>query len=173
MNQKKLSIRFVISKAKINQRGLCPISCRITFENKRKSFSTGLFVIPDHWNASKQIVLIQDFENKNKNGQLSVISQKIQNAYLFLQVQNLEFNVDDIFDRYLNKKIKKEDNVVSYFKVYLAAQSKLINKDIKPVTWKKFEYVCNHVAPFPYCFYCMYRHMFVMYNQRKRPFTHY
>ena len=148
MNQKKLSIRFVISKAKINQRGLCPISCRITFDNIRKSFSTGLFVVPDHWNASKQIVLIQDFENKNKNGQLSIISQKLNQAYLFLQVQNVDFTADDILDKFFNKVIKKEDNVVSYFKRYLAAQSKLINKDIKPVTWKKFEYVCNHVASF-------------------------
>jgi len=148
MNQKKLSIRYVISKAKINQRGLCPISCRITFDNIRKSFSTGLFVVPDHWNASKQIVLIQDFENKNKNGQLSIISQKLNQAYLFLQVQNVDFTADDILDKFFNKVIKKEDNVVSYFKRYLAAQSKLINKDIKPVTWKKFEYVCNHVASF-------------------------
>tara|TARA_R110000796_G_scaffold37722_4_gene95166 strand:+ start:33204 stop:34415 length:1212 start_codon:yes stop_codon:yes gene_type:complete len=148
MNQKKLSIRFVISKAKINQRGLCPISCRITFENKRKSFSTGLFVIPDHWNASKQIVLIQDFENKNKNRQLSVISQKLNQAYLFLQVQNVDFTADEILDKFFNKVIKKEDNVISYFKRYLETQSKLINKDIKPVTWKKFEYVCNHVASF-------------------------
>ncbi|AIZ41215.1 site-specific integrase [Cellulophaga baltica] len=148
MNQKKLSIRFVISKAKLNQRGLCPISCRITFENKRKSFSTSLFVAPDCWSAKKQLVLDRDIENQNKNGQLSLISQKINQAYLFLQVQNTEFNVDDILDKYSNKKIKKEDNVVSYFKRYLLAQYKLINKDIKPVTWKKFEYVCNHVASF-------------------------
>lgn len=148
MNQKKLSIRFVISKAKLNQRGLCPISCRITFENKRKSFSTGLFVAPDCWSAKKQLVLDRDFENQNKNGQLSLISQKINQAYLFIQVQNDNFTVDDILDKFFNKVIKKEDYVVSYFKRYLAAQSKLIHKDIKPVTWKKFEYVCNHVTSF-------------------------
>ena len=148
MNQESLSVLFYLNKAKTNQRGICPLYCRITFRKKRKQFSTGFFVNPSNWNSKKQMVKEQNETSGSINAQLSLISQKIQNAYLFLQVQNLEFNVDDIFDKYLNKKIKKEDNVISYFKRYLVAQSKLINKDIKPVTWKKFEYVCNHVASF-------------------------
>ena len=148
MNQESLSVLFYLNKAKTNQRGICPLYCRITFRKKRKQFSTGFFVNPNHWNSKKQFVIDKEIEHTRINGHLSLRRQKIQNAYLFLQVQNLEFNVDDIFDKYLNKKTKKEDNVISYFKTYLAAQSKLINKDIKPVTWKKFEYVCNHIASF-------------------------
>tara|TARA_R110000868_G_scaffold82956_2_gene233999 strand:- start:627 stop:1838 length:1212 start_codon:yes stop_codon:yes gene_type:complete len=148
MNQESLSVLFYLNKAKTNQRGICPLYCRITFKKKRKQFSTGFFVNPNNWNSKKQMVKEQNETSDIINAQLLLISQKIQNAFLFLKVQNLEFNVDEILDMYLNKKIKKEGNVVSYFKRYLAVQSKLINKDIKPVTWKKFGYVCNHVASF-------------------------
>jgi hypothetical protein len=54
MNQNKLSIRFVINKAKMNRRGVCPISCRLTFKNNRKAFSTGEFINPLEWNAKNQ-----------------------------------------------------------------------------------------------------------------------
>ncbi|WP_282142803.1 site-specific integrase [Cellulophaga baltica] len=148
MNQKSISILFYLNKSKINQKGTCSVKCRITFDSKRKEFSTGIFINPNHWYSKKQIVSNKDAESSRKNNQLNLLSQKIQNAYLFLQVQNLEFNVDDILDKYLNKKIKKDDYVVSYFKRYLADQYKLIHKDIKPVTWKKFEYVCNHLISF-------------------------
>ncbi len=65
-----------------------------------------------------------------------------------LQVQNIEFYVDDILDKYLNKKVKKEDDVVNYFKRFLATKQQLVGKDIKISTWKKSEYVCADVAAF-------------------------
>ncbi len=148
MNQESLSVLFYLNKAKTNQKGICPLYCRITFRKKRKQFSTSFFVNPNSWNSKKQLVKEQTEYSNSINGQLSLINQKIQKAYLFLQVQNIDFTVDDILDKFFNKIIQKEDNVVSYFKKYLATQSKLINKDIKPVTWKKFEYVCNHVESF-------------------------
>lgn len=153
MNQNKLSIRFVISKAKMNQRGLCPISCRITYENKRLAFATGLFVNPDYWNAKRQNVLTEDLESKSKNGQLSLISQKLNNAHLALELASNKYSINDIFDKYAGKIIQKEDNVVNYFRRFLAKKSQLIDKDIKESTWKKFEYVCNDVETFIFSAY--------------------
>ncbi len=148
MNQEKLSIRFVISISKINKRGLCPITCRLTYQKKRKAFSTGLFVNPKNWNAKKQFVISKEDNSDFLNGELSLISQKANNAFLSLQLQQSDFSVDDIFDKYTNRKIKKEDNVISYFRRYLKSQSKLIGKDIKRTTWNKLQYVCNDVETF-------------------------
>lgn len=148
MNQNKLSIRFVISKAKMNQRSLCPISCRITFEKKRLAFATGLFVNPDYWNAKKQIVLDKDLESKSKNGQLSIISQKLNNAFLSLELASDDYGINDIFDKYAGRVVQKEDNVVNYFRRFLAKKSQLVDKGIKEATWKKFEYVCNDLEAF-------------------------
>ncbi|MGJ8715670.1 MAG: hypothetical protein ACSHXG_11245 [Maribacter stanieri] len=41
MNQKNLIILFYLNRAKTNQKGLCPIYCRLTYALKRKQFSTG------------------------------------------------------------------------------------------------------------------------------------
>ncbi|WP_221406385.1 Arm DNA-binding domain-containing protein [Elizabethkingia anophelis] len=40
----KLSILFLLRRSRINEKGLCPIECRITLDKERKPFSTGLFV---------------------------------------------------------------------------------------------------------------------------------
>ena len=52
----KLSILYLIRKNKINSKGICPIECRITFNNKRKPFYTGLFVNPKYWDNKQQKV---------------------------------------------------------------------------------------------------------------------
>lgn len=51
----KMKVLFIIRKARINARGECPISCRITIDGERSNiFSTGLFVQPKKWNAKLQ-----------------------------------------------------------------------------------------------------------------------
>lgn len=153
MHQEKLSIRFIIYSSKLNKQGVCPIYLRLTYKKKRTQFSTGQFVNPDDWNSKKQLAVSNSKNNSILNAELSLVKAKIEKSYLSLQLEEIEFSVDDILDKYLNKKIKKEDGVVSYFKKYLAKQEKLIDKDIQQATWNKFNYVCNHVASFIYSKY--------------------
>ena len=42
----KLSILFLLRKNKINAKGSWPIECRITLDEERKPFATGLFINP-------------------------------------------------------------------------------------------------------------------------------
>lgn len=148
MNQNKLSIRFVINKAKMNKRGLCPISCRLTFKLKRKAISTGEFINPLEWNAKNQKVSSKTIGNQQINLQLEIITTNIKKAHLQLQMLDGEFGVDEIFAKYLGKVEKKSEYVISYFEKFLVKQSKLIGKDIKLSTWKKSEYVCHDVKVF-------------------------
>ena len=60
MYQKNPTILFVISSTKTNQKGLCPLNCRITLDHKRKQFSTGLFVNPNRWVNKPQILKGKD-----------------------------------------------------------------------------------------------------------------
>jgi len=39
MNQKSLSVLFLLKKDKTNSQGTCPIYCRITYLKRRKQFS--------------------------------------------------------------------------------------------------------------------------------------
>ncbi len=60
MHQEKITILFVISPTKINQKGLCPLNCRITPNKDRKQLSTGLFVNPTYWENKLQKVNSND-----------------------------------------------------------------------------------------------------------------
>lgn len=50
----KLNVLFLLYKSKTNASGKCPIRCRITYNKKRKEFSTGLFVVPANCNSKQQ-----------------------------------------------------------------------------------------------------------------------
>ena len=81
MKQQTMSILFYLNKAKTNQKGVCPIYCRITFLKKRKQFSTGQFVIPKQWNSKIQMVSLKDPNNNFINSQFAFIAQKINKSF--------------------------------------------------------------------------------------------
>ena len=96
----KINILFYIRKSKINSKGRCPLTCRITYELERKEFSTGLFINPKNWSSAKQQAFPLNIENTQINTQLSLIKQEINQAFLFLQVGEKSFDVEDIFRQY-------------------------------------------------------------------------
>ncbi|WP_053990014.1 site-specific integrase [Mangrovimonas sp. TPBH4] len=148
MKQQTMTVLFYLNKAKTNQKGICPIYCRITYLKKRQQFSTGQFVNPEYWNTKEQKVSQEDLNYKVVNAQLLIIRQKLEKDFLSLQLKGLDFTVTDISDIYFNKPTKKEDGVVSFYKRYLSKIQKLVGKDLKDVTFKKFEYVHGHLESF-------------------------
>jgi integrase len=148
MKHNKLSIRFVILKAKINKQGLCPISCRLTFKSKRKAFSTGLFVQPEHWDSKKQKASNKFKEFQVLNGNLAQIHHKLNNTALSIQIKSKEFTAEDIFNNYIGKTSKKEILLVEFFETYLIKRKKLIGIDLKRATWLKFYYVNEQLKDF-------------------------
>ena len=148
MNQETMSILFYLNKSKINKKGLCSIKCRITYLKKRKEFSTGIFINPKMWDSKRQKVSQKEKNHLFIQSQLSFISEKLKKAFLSNQLTTNNISVENIMDLYLGKNPKKQENVVSYFKGHLELQKHLIDKDIKQVTWNKFNYVCSDVEAF-------------------------
>jgi len=144
----KLNILYTINKCKINSKGLCAITCRLTYLKTRKQFSTGQFVNPSNWNNKQQLVKPPEPDSNYINNQLSLIKTKINKAFLMLQVKEETFTVIDVFKSFRGEKTAKEYNTIEYFERYLNKLKKLINIDIKLATWKKFEYVKKHVQTF-------------------------
>jgi integrase/recombinase XerD len=144
----KLNIRLFLFKSKTNKSGKCPIRCRLTFNKERKEFSTGLFVNPKHWNSEKQKVLDDTEQSDYINKQLSLIINKINQAFLLLQIQESNFSVEDIYSTYKGGKLVKDYNVIECFEALLKQLKRLIGIDIKQVTWNKFFYVKQHVKSF-------------------------
>ena len=148
MHQEKTTILFVISPTKINQKGLCPLNCRITLNKERKQFTTGLFVNPIYWENKLQKVNSQDTNYTFINAQIEQIKIKINNIVLVFQLQNGDCTLDNIYNKYIGKEIKKKEYILSYYKQYLSKIKKLTGIQIKDNTYHKFVYVGNHLESF-------------------------
>jgi len=144
----KLNIRYTLSKSRIRQDMKAPLKCRITFNKVRKEFSTGLFIIPSHWNSRNQKILA-DSENENYiNTQLSLIRQKLHQAFLFLQVQEIDFDVNDIYNQYKGELPKKQMTLLRVFKLHNEKMKTLIGIDIVEVTYQKYLETETHISRF-------------------------
>lgn len=103
----------------------------------KKGISTGLFIYPKYWHSRKQKVLEDAEQSEYINKQLSLIINKMNQAFLLLQVQESSFNVDDIYVVFKGEKLKKEYNTVEYFEVFLAQLKRLVGIGLKQATWQK------------------------------------
>ena len=148
MHQEKITILFVISANKTNQKGLCPLNCRITLNKQRKQFTTGLFVNPNYWENKLQKVSVQDTNYKFINAQIEQVQIKINNIILVFQLQGEDCTIDNIYKTFVGVEIKKKEFVLSYYKQYLAKIKKLVGLEIKDNTYNKFVYVGNHLEAF-------------------------
>jgi site-specific recombinase XerD len=143
-----MKILFYIRKSKMNANNLCPLTCRITNELERKEFSTGIFINPNSWNASKQKAFPPNKINNQINTQLSLIKQDINQAFLFLQVQEKDFDVDDIYRQYKGENIKQDKSINEMFNLHISKQEKLIGISTTKVSIAKFYQTQTHVKSF-------------------------
>jgi integrase len=148
MNTMKLSILFLLRRNRTNEKGVCAIECRITLDKQRKPFSTGIFINPEYWNASKQKAHPTNKGNNQVNTQLSLIKQDINQAFLFLQVQEKEFSVDDIYSQFKGENIKLDKSIKQMFHLHIIKQEKLIGISTTKVSVAKFYQTQAHVLSF-------------------------
>ncbi|UZH56336.1 site-specific integrase [Salinimicrobium tongyeongense] len=139
---------FLIKKQKLNKAGLTPVICRITYEKSRKQFSTGLYINPDYWDREKQKVLKKAENSEYVNKQMSLIKQQLGQAFLMLQIHQNSFDVDDIYKKFKGEETKQELGVISAYDEHNDYYKKLIGKDIKEVSWQKFENTKTHLQAF-------------------------
>ncbi len=148
MNHNKLSILYILQKNRINKQGTCPIRCRITFNLKRKEFSTGLFINPTYWNNKQQKAKPPNPDNDFINSQLSLISRKMNEAFLFLQVNEEIFDVEDIYLKYKGENVTSSKTLLEVFDIHNKRMKKLIGKEYKNSTYSKFIEAKKHTADF-------------------------
>lgn len=148
MNTSKITITFVIVKNRINKAGKCSLKCRITYQKSRHEFSTGLFVFPDDWINNLQEVATSNKESDYINTEISLIKNKINQAFLLLKIQNSNFNVEDIYLSFKGENIKTEKTVIEVFELHNTKMYKLIGKSYSIATYYKFKESKNHIKNF-------------------------
>ena len=148
MNNYKITVLFVIQRNKVNVKGTCPIRCRITYKKKRKIFSTGQFINPNYWNSSLQKAKPSSKENNIINAQLSLISQKINEAFLMLQILPNEFDVVDVYRKYRGEDTKEEITILGAYDLHNDKMKKLIGVDFNELSWSRYVESRRKVAEF-------------------------
>jgi site-specific recombinase XerD len=148
MKNLKFNSRFILSKNKTRKDGKAPLMCRITYIDKRKQFSVGLFVNPKNWNNSLQECEPPSDENNYINSQLNLIKNQINQVFLYLQINNSEFAVDDIYSKFKGNTPKKELGVLEVYELFNIRIYKLIGRDLKKVTYKKYVESFVHLKSF-------------------------
>jgi integrase/recombinase XerD len=148
MNNYKITVLFLLNRVRINRKGLCPIKCRITYQKKRKEFSTGLFIKPDSWDNSLQLAKPPNPENKIINTQISLISQKINEAFLMLQVLADGFDIEDIHKKYKGEEPRAEITILGAYDLHNEKTKKLIGKDFNELSWSRYVESRRKVAKF-------------------------
>ncbi|MDR6299896.1 site-specific integrase [Mesonia maritima] len=143
MYDDRILILFYLQKARINKRKQCPIICRITYNKKRKQFSTGLFIEPTNWDPNAQTT-----SNSQLNDQLEIISSEIRSSYLKLKISGDVYSVDDIYKEFKGETTETNFGVIEYYETILSKKNKLIGKEIKQATWNKFYYIFNDLKQF-------------------------
>lgn len=148
MKTNKISILFLISRSRINAMRKSSIKCRITQDQKRREFSTGLFINPNNWNAKKQIAFPPNTEHNQINNQLSLIKQEVNQAFLMLKIQKDNFDVEDIYLQYKGENTKTEKTLIEVYNLHNERMKKLIGIEYSESTYKKFEESKNHIKSF-------------------------
>lgn len=148
MNTIKIKILFLIAKSRLNQMGKCSVRCRITHKQERYEFATGFFIYPNHWYSKLQQAKPPNEENTFLNAELSLIKTKINQAFLYLQMKNDTFYVDDIYMQMKGKTTKREFGIIEVYDLYTVRINKLVGIELKLVTYKKYIESRNHLLGF-------------------------
>jgi integrase len=148
MKINKLSVLFLLDKVKTNKQGKCPIKCRITYNGARKPFATGLFITPNHWNSKLQQAKPPNEDNNYINNQISLIKQKINQAFLYLQIKNDKIVVEDIYKQFKGVKLEKELGLIEVYNQYNQRIKKLVGIEIQLVTYNKYLESMRHLSSF-------------------------
>ena len=148
MKNLKFNIRYILSKNKTRKDGKAPLMCRITYLDERKQFSVGLFINPKNWNNSLQECEPPSNDNNYINSQLNLIKNQINQVFLYLQINNSEFTVDDIYTKFKGNTPKKELGVLEVYELFNIRIYKLIGRDLKKVTYRKYIESFVHLKSF-------------------------
>ncbi|MBV7268945.1 site-specific integrase [Winogradskyella luteola] len=148
MQINRVTILFVIYKSRKKKDNTSPIYCRITYNKQRKEFATGYYINPENWNSKNQFVKPPEKEHNFVNTQLSLITSKMNQAFLLLQVNQVNFDVEDIFRQYKGEKVKADLGVYEVYNLFLKYLERLVGKELNEDTHKKYITYGKHLKSF-------------------------
>ncbi len=124
-----------------------PIFCRLTFNGKRKQFSTGYLIKEDSWNSQTQRFRGVSVEAQHINLRLDSIKVELIKAYDELTRASIAFTAERLYNRYAGKD-REYKSLLEAFDYHNEKMKELIGKDYVKATYDKFIVIQNHVIDF-------------------------
>nr|WP_320022530.1 Arm DNA-binding domain-containing protein [uncultured Draconibacterium sp.] len=89
----RLTINFLMKKARMKSNGEIPIYVRVTLNSRRVELSTGIYCLPETWNETGQQIRGRNEKARILNNRLSKIQNEIQDHYNLLKSSGEDFDV--------------------------------------------------------------------------------
>ena len=147
----QLKITFFLYSYKANSRGETPIYTKITLGEKKKHFSTGIYIPTDQWDKESQ-------RARGVSDKTQLINRKLQEIYSqFVRLEKQLYdegetiNLNSIYNRYKGKEVQQ--TLFSLYNDRLAIMESLVGKEYTLSTIKRFKEVYAHAKEFVRYFY--------------------
>ena len=98
----RLTINFLMKKARMKSNGEIPIYVRFTLNSKRVELSTRIYCLPETWDKTGQQIRGRNEKARILNNRLNKIEDDIQDHYNQLKSSGDDFDVTTIKNRLLN-----------------------------------------------------------------------
>lgn len=132
----RITISLQIKKVKSRSDGKCPVYIRCTMDRKRIEYSTGIFIEPENWDDSRQLVDKRCRDAGVLNNRLGKLISKVYDTYNKLEA------IDGEFDIYLFKEKltgrKQRNQLLEIFDSVIVSIKEKLNSDYSYSTLKHY-----------------------------------
>ena len=143
-----ISYCLFLYKSRVNVRGLCPIYCKICYNNEVKLISTSISVASTYWDSRHSTVVNSDLESCL----LEVWKQKLNMILVDIYVNNLVPDLHAISAKLSNKpklsEAQTEMGFLEVFRMFNGIASEKIGKSYNYRSVQKFTGIYNTVVKF-------------------------
>ncbi len=103
----RVTVNFSLKRSKSRADGKCPVYVRCTMKNQRFELSTGIFVVPESWNDSRQLITGKTEEAKILNNRLDKVNARVQDIYNQLESKGEPFSALHVKNKLLGVSHEK------------------------------------------------------------------
>ena len=133
----RLTINFLMKKARMKSNGEIPIYVRVTLNSRRVELSTGIYCLPETWDETGQQIRGRNEKARILNNRLNKIEDDIQDHYNQLKSSGDDFDVTTIKNRLLN--IDDSEGILKVFDYYLKNMNQKLGKGYSKETYKHYK----------------------------------
>ena len=140
MERHTFTINFSASPSKCRKNGLMPIYATITQNGERATFTTGMYIHPNDWDAVKQKARGTSDSSRTINNHLLQLRNKIYRKELDLMDRGYIVNASTLRDACLEKvESIQSKTLCQIFEEYISDARKSIDIDVKKDTVYSYE----------------------------------